>query len=272
MSTDSPELTQLKGKLKSTWMAGDFGLIAKSYEDGAADFVNRLNLEPGTMILDVACGTGNLSLPAAKAGATVTGVDIASNLIEQARLRAKSEGIRATFDEGDAEQLPYGDSTFDIVLTMFGAMFAPRPELAASELFRVCRSGGRIAMANWTPSGFAGQMFKIVAQYVPPPSMPSPIKWGEEETVRQRLGNHVNIAFTKRLIVFTYPFSPTEVVQYFRQYFGPASKAFDFLETDPENQANLRRDLVKLWTDHNQRSDGTTLVESEYLEVLATKH
>ena len=252
-------------------MAGDFGLIAKSYETGAADFVNRLQLAPGTHVLDVACGTGNLSIPAAKAGANVTGVDIATNLIEQARARAQTENVRATFDVGDAEQLSYGDSSFDTVITMFGAIFAPRPELAGAEMLRVCRPGGRIAMANWTSTGFVGQMFNIVAEYVPPPNMPSPIKWGDEETVRQRFGNPVYLQCTKHLISFNYPFGPKEVVEYFRKYFGPAIKAFDALEADVDKQAALRRDLVQLWTGQNQRSDGTTFVESEYLEVNATK-
>ena len=271
MSASPSELATLKAKLKGTWTAGDFGVIAKSYESGASDFVQRLQLQPGTTVLDVACGTGNLSIPAAKTGASVTGIDIAPNLIEQAISRAGHEQVTATFEIGDAEQLPYPDSSFDVVITMYGAMFAPRPELAAAELLRVCRPGGRIAMANWTPSGFAGQMFRIVAQYVPPPTMPSPIKWGEEETVRQRFGNRADLHFTTRRISFTYPFPPTEVVQYFRQYFGPVNKAFEFLENDPHKQKTLSQHLVQLWTDHNLQSDGTTLVESEFLEVLALK-
>ncbi len=271
MSSSPSDLDALKTKLKATWMAGDFGLIAKSYEAGAADFVHRLQLTPGSHVLDVACGTGNLSIPAAKGGVKVTGVDIATNLIEQARTRAQAENVRATFDVGDAEQLPYGDSSFDTVMTMFGVMFAPRPELAATELLRVCQPGGTIAMANWTPTGFVGQTFNIMSEYVPSPHMPSPIKWGDEETVRKRLGNLENLQFTKRLISLTFSFSPQEVVEYFRLYFGPLYKAFDALEADADKQASLRSDLIQLWTDHNQRSDGTTFVESEYLEVHATK-
>ncbi len=252
-------------------MAGDFGVIAKSYETGAEEFVHRLQLRPGNQVLDVACGTGNLSIPAAKSGANVTGVDIAPNLIEQARTRALAKNVTVKFEVGDAEQLPYNDSSFDTVMTMYGAMFAPRPELTTAELLRVCRTGGRIAMANWTPTGFVGELFKIVAEYLPPPKMPSPIKWGDEDTVRQRFGNHADLQFTKHLISFTYPFSPTEVVEYFRRFFGPANKAFEALEASPDKQAALRQDLIHLWTKNNQRSDGTTFVESEYLEVLATK-
>lgn len=272
MSSSPSDLDALKTKLKATWMAGDFGLIAKSYETGAADFVHRLQLTPDAQVLDVACGTGNLSIPAAKTGANVTGVDIATNLIEQARARARAEKITARFDVGDAEHLPYDNSSFDTVMTMYGAMFAPRPELVATELLRVCRSGGTIAMANWTATGFVGQLFNIVSGHVPPPNMPSPIQWGDEETVRERLGHHANLQFTKRLISFTYSFTPTEVVEYFRVYFGPTNKAFDALEADPDKQDALRSDLVQLWTDHNQRADGTTFVESEYLEVHAIKN
>jgi ubiquinone/menaquinone biosynthesis C-methylase UbiE len=144
----SAGLEALKTKLRTTWMAGDFGEIAKSYAQGAEEFVQSLNLKPGMRVLDVACGTGNLTLPAARLGAIVTGVDIAPNLLEQARATAQREGLAIQFDEGDAESLPYADASFDAVITMFGAMFAPRPELTATELKRVCRPGGFIAMAN----------------------------------------------------------------------------------------------------------------------------
>src|SRR6266550_7990403 len=160
MSASNPEMESLKTRLKAMWMTGDFGQIAKHIETGAEDFIARLALKPGVRVLDVACGSGNLAIPAARVGAIVTGVDIATNLLEQARARADSEALPIQFDEGDAENLPYGDAAFDLVVSMFGAMFAPRPELVAAELVRVCRPGGRIAMANWTPAGFVGQMFK----------------------------------------------------------------------------------------------------------------
>src|SRR5262249_8258374 len=134
-------------------MAGNFGEFAKYIQPSADEFVERLNIQPGSRVLDVACGSGNLSIPAARAGAVVTGVDIATNLLEQARARAKAEGLNIQFDEGDAEALRYDDNSFDVVMTMYGAMFAPRPEVVASELTRVCKPGGRIAMANWTPEG-----------------------------------------------------------------------------------------------------------------------
>src|SRR6185295_16629248 len=193
MSEAISELAALKTRLQAVWSAGDFGQIAKYYADDAADFIKRLDLKPGMTVLDVACGTGNLAIPAARTGASVTGVDIALNSVEQARENAKAEGLNAKFDEGDAEALSYEDASFDAVVTMFGAMFAPRPELVAAELKRVCRPGGFIAMANWTPSGLIGQMFKTIGGRVPPPAgMPSPILWGVEATVRERLNDGVS--------------------------------------------------------------------------------
>ncbi|HEV2762107.1 MAG TPA: class I SAM-dependent methyltransferase [Pyrinomonadaceae bacterium] len=271
MSSTNAEMESLKNRLKSMWMAGDFGRVAKDIETGAEEFIARLALSPGARLLDVACGTGNLSIPAARAGAIVTGVDIAPNLLEQARARAASEGLTIQFDEGDAESLPYADASFDEVVSMYGAMFAPRPELVAAELVRVSRPGGRIAMANWTPEGFIGQMFKLTAGHVPPPAnMPSPVRWGDEETVRERLREGVaDLRLSRRMCQFKYPFPPAGVVEYFRTYYGPTRRAFDAL--DAEAQAALRGDLERLWAEHNRASDDTTHVEGEYLEVLATR-
>ncbi|HEY0048394.1 MAG TPA: class I SAM-dependent methyltransferase, partial [Pyrinomonadaceae bacterium] len=197
---------------------------------------------------------------------------IATNLLEQARARAESEGLTIRFDEGDAENLPYADGAFDEIVSMFGAMFAPRPELVAAELVRVCRRGGRIAMANWTPEGFIGQMFKITGKYVPPPDMPSPLKWGDEETVRERLQREgiADLQLTRRRCPFRYPFAPAGVVESFRLYYGPTQRAFAAL--DAAGQAALRNDLEKLWAEHNQAKDDATYVEGEYLEVIATRN
>ena len=270
-SVTTSELTALKTRLRATWIAGDFGQIAKSYARGAEEFIKKLNLKPGMKVLDVACGTGNLALPAARAGAIVTGVDIAPNLIEQARENAKREGLNVQFDEGDAEALPYDNASFDAVVTMFGAMFAPRPDLVAAELKRVCRPGGFIAMANWTPTGFIGQMFKIMSARVPPPAgMPSPLLWGKEETVRERLGEGISKLETKpQIITFEFPVSPVDAVEIFRTYYGPTNKAFGTL--DETAQAALRKELEQVWTEHNRATDGTTLVDSEYLEVIAVR-
>jgi SAM-dependent methyltransferase len=267
----TPEMENLKTKMKSVWSAGDFGKIALSLETGAEEFIERLNLQKGERVLDVACGSGNLSIPAARKGAIVTGIDIAPNLVEQARARAAAENLECKFEEGDAENMPYDDESFDTVMTMFGAMFAPRPDVTASELIRVCRKGGRIAMGNWTAEAFTGKMFKINAKHVPPPpNVPSPVLWGDEETVRERLQNGIaELKLTRRPTIFHFPFLPADVVEYFRQFFGPTQFAFAALDAD--GQAALRRDLEQLWTEHNRADDGTTDVESEYLEVIAVR-
>ena len=271
MSTTQTEMESLKTRLKSMWMAGDFGQIANVIQAGADEFIRSLGLKPGNRVLDVACGTGNLAIPAARTGARVTGVDIATNLLEQARARAESESLTIQLDEGDAESLPYDDASFDVVVTMFGAMFAPRPELVSSELVRVSEPGGRIAMANWTPAGFIGQMFKVTGKHVPPPpTMPSPLKWGDEETVRERLTNGIaDLKLTRRMCAFKLPFPPADVVEFFRMYYGPTQRAFGAV--DENAQAALRKDLEQLWSDNNQATDGTTHVNAEYLEVLGTR-
>jgi 2-polyprenyl-3-methyl-5-hydroxy-6-metoxy-1,4-benzoquinol methylase len=264
------EIGSLKAKLRATWTAGDFAEIARSFEQGAIEFVDRLALRPGTRVLDVACGDGNTALPAARKGAAVTGIDLAPYLVEQARKRAREAGLAATFDVGDAESLPYANAEFDAVITMFGAMFAPRPEVTTAELLRVCRPGGMIAMANWTREGFIGQMFARTGKFVPPPAMPSSLLWGDEEAVRNRLEVGISgLRMERRLIDFVFPFGPNEVVEHFRKYYGPTQKAFEALGS--EDQAALRQDMEDLWSANNISDDGTTIVRSEYLEIIAER-
>lgn len=254
--------------MRSMWMAGDFGQIARLNEREGVEFVERLNLKPGMKVLDVACGTGNQSIPAAKMGAEVTGVDIAPNLLEQARARAKSEGLNTQFVEGDAEQLRHDDASFDVVMSMFGAMFAPRPEAVASELLRVCKPGGAIAMGNWTPEGFVGEMFKITARHAPPPpGVPPPSLWGDPKVVADRFSAAASVDSWKREFLFEYPFSAPEIVEFFKQYFGPTKTTFARL--DPAAQEALTRDLVRHWEAHNEGSGDKTLIRAEYLEVRA---
>ena len=266
------EMETLKTKLRATWISGDFGKIAESFTVGAAQFVERLNLKAGMRVLDAACGSGNQSIPAARAGAEVTGIDIAPNLLEQAQKRAESENLKIKFGEYDVENMPFNNGEYDVVMSMFGAMFAPRPELVSAELVRVCRPGGIITMGNWTPGGFVGQMFKIVGRHVSPPAnMPSPLLWGDEQTVRERLGDGVSkIDFERYSLVFTFPFGVRETIDYWRDFYGPTHKAFAAL--DAEGQAALREDLENLWSENNLASDGSTLVESEYLQVTAVRH
>lgn len=264
-----PEIKLLKANLKRTWNSGDFGKIAESTKLGAAEFVKRLNLKPVQRVLDVACGTGNQSIPAAQTGARVTGIDIAPNLLAQARAKAKAEGLQIRFEEGDAERLPYANESFDVVISMFGAMFAPRPDRALSELFRVCRRGGMIAMANWTPDGFIGQMFRVISAYVPPASDSfSPFQWGEIAWVQRCFqGAVADIKFSRRLITLSFEFDVPETVEYFRKYYGPLGKAFKLL--DSKGKSALRQDLERLWTKYNLESKDRTRVEAEYLDVKA---
>jgi SAM-dependent methyltransferase len=267
----TPDLAQLKSSLKAMWTAGDFGQIGKFTAVEGERFIQQLGIKAGALVLDVACGTGNTAIPAARAGAKVTGVDIAANLLEQARYRAVQEHLEIRFDEGDAEELPYPDRAFDVVLTMYGAMFAPRPDRVAAELARVCKPGGLIAMANWTPDGYVGQSFRLTTKMVPPPpGIPAPTLWGDEETVRQRLSPYCSsIKLTRRNALFVYPFGPKEVTAWFRKYFGPTQMSFARL--DAAGQAALAEQTEQLWAEHNRATDGTTEVLAEYLEVQATR-
>lgn len=266
-----PEMQVLKDRLKATWQAGDYGHFAQYLEEGALDFLDRLRVAPGTRMLDVACGAGQIAIPAARNGVKVTGVDIAANSIARARERAAAEGLDARFDEGDAEMLPYADGEFDLVVSLIGAMFAPRPDRVAAELIRTCRPGGRIVMANWTPEGHVGQMFRIIGKHVPPsPLMVSPVKWGDEATVRERLAQGTTrIDVERRRYPMRFPFGPAEVVEFFREFYGPTNRAFAAL--DDAGRDALRADLVELWTRNNVATDDTTFVEAEILEVTAVR-
>lgn len=269
----SPSIEQIKSGMRATWMAGDFGMVARTISAGAEAFVARLAVPAGAHVLDVACGTGNLSIPLARGGAIVTGVDIAPNLLVQARERSAAEGLTATFDEGDAEQLPYADASFDVVVTMFGAMFAPRPDVTAKELARVLKPGGTLAMANWNPASFSGKMFAVGSKHAPPPpGIAPPVLWGDEATVRERLGaGFTDITTDLMPIDFDMPMDPAGSVAFFRKYFGPAQMAFSRL--DEAGQTAMTTDLEALWSSANVAADPTvqTLVRNQHLQVKATR-
>jgi SAM-dependent methyltransferase len=266
----TPDLT-LRARCKATWEAGDFGVVAKYNDPTASEFMSRLPLQRGQRVLDVACGTGNLAILAARSGCVTSGIDIASNLILQARGRAAAEGLQIDFREADAEELPFATASVDMVVSMYGLMFAPRPERAAAEALRVCRPGGCIALANWTPDGFIGENFRRVARHVPPMTgAVSPLLWGDETTVAARLGNEVkDLRMTRRIARLRYPFAPAQTVDFFRQFYGPTVRAFSSLDAD--GRCKLHADLEDMFITQNRAPDGATEVEAEYLEVIATR-
>ncbi|MEO8634697.1 MAG: class I SAM-dependent methyltransferase [Gemmatimonadales bacterium] len=259
----------LTARARAVWTGGDFLPIARSFAPGAQEFIDRLALHVGESVLDVACGTGNLAIPAATAGARVTGIDIAPNLIAQARLEARSLGHAVTFEVGDAESLPYGDGQFDTTVSMFGAMFAYRPERAAAELLRVTRRGGRIAMANWTPEGFVGKMLRAHTAVVPPPSgVPSSLAWGQETIVSERFGARVSaLSCTRRTLELRFDLPPASVTELFATCYGPTVATLR--AATPDGAIRLRDELTRLFLEHNLASDGATVVAGEYLDVQA---
>jgi SAM-dependent methyltransferase len=262
----------LRARCKSTWEAGDFAIVAKFYEATAAEFMARLSLRPGQRVLDVACGTGNLAFLAGKAGCSTHGLDIASHLIAKARHRAEVEKVSINFTEGDAEELPYPDAEFDLVVSMWGVIFAPRPERAAAELLRVCRPGGTIALANWTPQGLLGENLRIISRHISSPSCAiSPLTWGDEATIQSRLAHGLkDLRLTRRIARLRYPFSPAQTVDFFRQFYGPTVRAFASLNC--QGQLALHADLEEMFMRHNRSTDpAATEVEAEYLEVIATR-
>ena len=270
VETPTIDMPAIKARQKATWESGDFGQVAKYTMPAAEEFMSQVELWPGARVLDAACGTGNLAVIAAGRGCNVSGLDIASNLIAQARERARNESLAIEFTEGDAEAMPYADASFDVVVSMFGVMFTPRPERVVAELCRVTKPGGLIALANWTPTGFIGKMFQVFARHVTPPAgVPSPLSWGDTAVVESRFNGALQeLRLTPRIARFRFPFDPAGTVEFFRQYYGPTQRAFGSLA--PEAQANLLKDLVELQARHNVSGRaGETETPSEYLEIQA---
>jgi ubiquinone/menaquinone biosynthesis C-methylase UbiE len=261
MATGIPPIEQVKQMMKATWAAGDFGKIAELTTPAGEQFVARLGLKPGMRVLDVGCGTGNQSIPAARTGAQVTAVDIAPNLLAQARERASREGLDIAFQEGDAEALPFRDGEFDVVLSMFAAIFAPRPEMVVSEFLRVCKPGGLIAMGNWTADSFIAQQSRITAKFFPPPAgIPNPMEWGDETVATQRFGDRAEVKTARRPFVFAMPFGPEQAHEHFRKYTGRTQMAYERL--DEAGKAQLSAEMKDHWMRENRGGDQRTFIET----------
>ena len=266
----APDLAAIKARQQVTWTSGDYHAVAARIAPIAERLVEEADLPAGARVLDVAAGSGNATLAAARAGCLVTGLDYVPELLERGRLRAAAEGLPAEFVEGDAEALPYPDGSFDAVLSCVGVMFAPDQERAAAELVRVCRPGGTIALANWTPASFVGGVFRTVGKYVPPPAgLKPPGLWGTRERLEELLGGSVSeLRVTEREYVFRFR-TAAEFTDFFRVNYGPVRKAFEAL--DEAGQRALHADLTALAVEFDRGPGPSVAMPSAYLEVIARR-
>jgi SAM-dependent methyltransferase len=264
------DLAAVKLRQRATWASGDYAVIGSTLSITGELLCEAVDLRAGQQVLDVAAGNGNVTLAAARRWAHVTSTDYVNALLERGLARAAAERLPVTFREADAEQLPFADGSFDVVLSAFGVMFAADQEQAARELLRVCRPRGTIGLANWTPDGFIGQVFRAIGKHVPPPpALRSPALWGTEERLRELFGDGVaELRIRRRSFVFRYR-SADHWLEVFRTYYGPVLKAFAAI--DPAAQASLASDLHGLLGSMNQGGSDTLAVPSEYLEVVATR-
>jgi ubiquinone/menaquinone biosynthesis C-methylase UbiE len=270
IAPQSPDFTAIKSRQRQTWGSGDYHVIAAIIVPISERLADTVDLRAGQRVLDVATGSGNTAIAAARRLSRVTGVDYVPALLERARQRAQAEGLNVTFAEGDAEALLVPDGAFDVVLSTFGVMFSPDQEQAARELLRVCRPGGRIGLVNWTPEGWIGAMLRVVGRHVaPPPGVRPGTRWGTEDGVRELLGDGVEqLASSRQRFVWRFE-SAEQYLHLFRTYYGPTVKAFEAL--DDAGQEALRADLLDLLAQYAEPSDGTLLVPAEYLETVATR-
>jgi ubiquinone/menaquinone biosynthesis C-methylase UbiE len=265
----NPDLAALKKRHQAAWSSGDYAIIGTTLQIVGETLCEAVDLRSTQRVLDVAAGNGNATLAAARRFAEVVSTDYVGALLERARERAVAEGLTITFREADAEALPFADQSFDVVLSTFGVMFTPNQERAAGELLRVCRVGGKIGMANWTPSGLVGRLFKVIGKFVPPPAgVKSPALWGDKSHLQSLFGSRASIAANSRNFVFRYK-SPDHWLNVFRNYYGPVVKAFAAI--DPDAREALERDLYALVGEFNIARDGTMVAPGEYLEVVVTR-
>lgn len=269
-SPSTVDLGAVKARQQAAWSIGNYAVVGTTLQIVGENLCEALDLRPGARVLDVAAGNGNATLAAARRWCEVTSTDYVPSLLDAGRMRAQAEGHSIRFQEADAENLPFPDASFDIVMSTFGVMFTPDQEKAASELARVCKPGGKIGLANWTPESFIGQLFKLIGKYVPPaPGVKSPALWGTQARLEELFGDTAGeIHATRREFVFRYR-SPAHWIEVFRTYYGPMNKTFATL--DAEKQAAFTRDLLALMEEGNRAGDGTLALPSEYLEIVIEK-
>ncbi|EUC19839.1 UNVERIFIED_ORG: ubiquinone/menaquinone biosynthesis C-methylase UbiE [Burkholderia sp. CF145] len=264
------DFTAVKLRQQAAWSTGNYAVVGTTLQIVGENLCEALDVRAGNRVLDVAAGNGNATLAAARRYCDVTSTDYVASLLDSGRARAQAEGLPVQFQQADAEALPYADASFDIVMSTFGVMFTPDQEKAAAELMRVCKPGGRIGLANWTPESFIGQLFKTIGKYIPPPAgVKSPALWGTKARLEELFGaNARNIIAASRDFTFRYR-SPEHFVDVFRTFYGPMNKAFAALEGEP--QAAFLRDLMALIESRNRSNDATLVLPSEYLEVVVER-
>ena len=265
-----PDLKAVKAKQQAAWSSGDYAIIGVTLQLVGESLAEAMDLRSGQAVLDIAAGNGNITLAAARRGCEVTSTDYVDALLARGRKRAEAEGLDIKFQTADAENLPFKDNSFDAVTSTFGAMFSPDQSRSSGEMLRVCRSGGRIGLANWTPDGFIGQMFKTIGKYLPPPAgVKSPALWGTRQWIETAFGASAKKTVAEpRYHVFRYR-SPQHFLDVFRSFYGPMLKAFEAL--DAAGKQGLAADIIDLIGRHNKSGDATMVVPGEYLEVVVTK-
>jgi SAM-dependent methyltransferase len=263
------DIATIKQRQQASWAAGDYSAVGSRLLLTAELLCEAVDLRAGERVLDVACGNGNAALAAARRFCQVTGIDYVPELLDRARQRAHAEGLEATFNEGDAEDLPFPDASFDVVLSTCGAMFAPDQEQTAAELLRVCRPGGRIGMVNWVPDGYVGELFRTIGRYLPPPpGLRPPALWGSEDRLRELFGPGVTISAPRRTFLWRWP-SPEHQAEFFATFYGPANKALAVLGAD--RAADLKADMVEVARRFDVSDDDTLVLRQDYLEAVIHK-
>ena len=270
IETIAPDYAAIKSKQQAAWGSGDYAVVGSTLNIVGELLAEAADINPDERVLDVAAGNGNATLAAARRMANVTSTDYVENLLDKARARTAAEGMKVSFRQADVEDLPFADASFDVVVSTFGCMFAPNHAQTAAEMTRVARPGGRIAMANWTPESFIGELFKVIGRHVPPPAgVKSPALWGTRERLEALFSAEAaRIEITRRVYTFRYR-SVAEWLDIFRTYYGPTHKAF--LALDEEGQFAMSEEISVLAESHNRATDGRMVVPSTYAEVVITK-